>query len=381
MTETHPIPSIPRFAVLATITAITLVGTMVPTTPASADNSPPVVTGQVLADDGSPLHNARVVLEAWPDDEELPAGSVINMVQIGSSRSQPDGTFKMRTPLTGRIQRIVGGREGQLNLRLTVIDDGRAVRTHMSRWWNRESRTWVSDMDGHVRDLDLGDFRIDGTTADFPAVNAEELAPNQCHTVATNTFTNQTVTVDQLHTPTDTRSARSGMTKSGSVALSVMVKAGSGSWSASGSQAATNSSSHSEGLTTSNSNYSRRLLTKYTFRSVTTKCPTGNQYTLRPHQWEGGMTWGSQTDYGCSNSQYRRTYGKGAYIERSSGQDFQQTGAASVSAHGATASMSVKSTFGSSKSMRIDMGTATSYHYLCGSNNYPASNPDRIYAT
>lgn len=364
------------------------------------DAGPPVATGAVLGAQGKPIANAQVVIEAFPDDVDLAVGDIINMIPATAATTDASGRYNAQLPLDDRLLAVANARSGFVNFAMTVTDGEVETTTYFSRLWTGPEvaqSAWSAAAGAQGRWVDGPDVDV-AAAANNPSMlvasdvslapnnplvrPAEPGGPNQCTWAVHGYHYGIGTTIAEVHTPSDTDSSVWNYTQSTSTKLSVMVKLGTAAWSASGNQTVSTSSGSTIGQNTGSDNYSRKMRSDFTYRRDRRICVNTTDYRLQPHAWEGGLVYATASDGNCTSGSwltYRKNYASNALWGRGTSSTFTSGSAAAITYGGGTASFTVDSTFGSVQSWSLDFGSAST-HYLCGSNDYPNADPDRINA-
>ncbi len=378
--------SYPRTLAVPLLVAI-LVGLAQATSPVSAVPRAPVIAEGVLRDtQGRPV-SGTLMLNLIDLDPGAATAPLLAMGQVG-----PGGRFQLRLEQSAELRSLAAKNGGYLNLRLLAVSDGAKGIAMLSRTWDRGR--WLGNLPGVEISLTADAPLSDEQLAQLPRLRASAAAAERrmaggqpsvpasaigsdnpyCYRVNDEFRTAYTV-IGELHTWRDmTATFGYGTSADSDISAGFSFDGGS-SWTLAGQLHVGNSTSTRSTKTVSSDYYGRTIRSQFEYVKYHYAgwfCYDDAVYQA-PWRWTGGgiIAGSSQTRFdGQCGSTYPKyyLYGRNTSWSRSSSDFTNWALAASVFGAG------LRAQTGASRSADVTytFGSATSYHRICGVDDYPA---------
>ncbi|NQX16603.1 hypothetical protein [Rathayibacter sp. VKM Ac-2857] len=346
--------------------------------PAVADASEStVVTGTLTLPDGSPVVGTSVSLEAWPAGASLGAlstGDPVNTYTAGADITGPNGEYSISFDDPSQLPAYADS-TGTVNFVVQAAVGGSVTTFDLSR---KLPSSLSASAAPTVAPLEAQSDPGTNNSASAESSNAKadpQVAAGQvgCGWALVQNLGPKWVQVGEAYTAIGT-SASFNYTSSASSQLGVGVSqsGNAGTWSASGTNSV--SSSSSVGMPTVSGASGRLWKTQFNYGKFGYACAgSGYQnYQTKATSFAGGSTW--STAASPPSATYCVTQAAGSSFTKNS------TSATTFSAGAAVGlgiNMSAQTGFSTSTALTFSFSAT---HKLCGSNAYPGNSPARLVA-
>ncbi len=387
----HPTP---RALAVPVLVALVLCATPA-TSPVSAVPRAPVIAEGVLRDaQGRPTAGALMLNLIDPD----PDAATAPLLAMG--QSGPGGRFQLRLEDSAELRSLAATNDGYLNLRLMAVTDRAKGIVMISRAWDRGR--WLGNLPNLEISLTADAPLSNEQSVQLPRLQASAAAAERraargqasvessgpalvgasaigsdnpyCYRVNDEFRTAYTV-IGELHTWRDmTATFGYGTSADSEISAGFSFNGGS-SWTLAGQLHVGNSTSTRSTKTVSSDYYGRTIRSQFEYVKYHYAgwfCYDDAVYQA-PWRWTGGgiISGSSQARFdGRCGSTYPKyyLYGRNTSWSRSSSDFTNWSLAASVFGAGLRAQTGAST----NADLTYTFGSATSYHRICGSDDYPA---------